>query len=461
MEVAQLPQRRSILDAIEEPAPAPAARPSADDRHRTQFVESAVRRILAGDLEFERYRSSSSLVQQDGLLDYLIAAEDEPHSPDEVFGRIRWGGQFVYLTRHPEKLDKLDQQFGSRGFRVLRGPAITRTGPLRFLPFLGRKVHYLIARKMYLTKPREITERFTYHVQLVEPRQGMAADAVNGCVVRKEVPSLERVIGRLRAKFSDVPQNVIERRARKFTEKIFPLFLTREAAMLKILQRDLPPQYARRVPTLLEAEKDSRGYVTRMWINWLRNGGRQLSHLEFARQSADLLRVIHNLSNIIHLDLRLDNMVITEHGVGFVDFGSAVRVGENIHGNPMLSGLFEELMRTSQIQRMLDQMRNTGSLTSYIMCDAYGKVDKAVDLFYLAVQIKQPSGNPDIANFIKYDKDGPEAAALTRLMDQVLRPPDPHRPLFRSAADVLEGLNRVEDQLKGKATPRVTIEKYG
>jgi len=201
-----------------------------------------------------------------------------------------------------------------------------------------------------------------------------------------------------------------------------------------------------------------------MWMNWLRNGGEPLSHMEFARQSADLLRVVHELTHIIHLDLRLDNFVITENGVGFVDFGSAVRVGENIHGNPMLSTLFEELMRTSQIQRMLDKMRTTGSLTSYILCDAYGKVDKAVDLFYLAVQIKQPSGNPDIAGLIKYDPRSPEAIGLTRLMEEILRPPDPHRPKYRTAADVMGGIHRVEDAIKNKGakiTPRVVIEKYG
>lgn len=403
------------------------------------------------------------MTRPQGLVDFLFAVEDEPHLPDDVFGRLRWGGQFVYLTRDPSQLETLGERFNNRGFKVLRGPAMARIGPLAFLPFLGRKVHYLIARKMYLTRPREITDRFTYHVQLTAPEPKMAAQARDGCVVLKEVPTLERVMGRLRAKFTDVPQNVLERRARKFTEKIFPLFLTREAAMLKILQRDLPPQYAARVPTLLECEKDSRGYATRVWMKWLRNGGQPISQLEFARQSADLLRVIHELANIIHLDLRLDNFVITEQGVGFVDFGSAVRVGENIHGNPMLSTLFEELMRTSQIQRMLDRMRNTGSLTSYILCDAYGKVDKAVDLFYLAVQIKQPTANPDIADLIRYEPESAEATALRRLSDEILKPPDPGRPSYRSAADVLEGLCRVEDAIKngGKATPRVVIEKYG
>jgi len=431
--------------------------------HHDAMIRDAVRRLLEGDAEFEHYRSSNSLIRAHGLLDFVFAAEEEPHDPDDVFGRLRWGGQFVYLTRHPAKLDAIAEQFSHRGYVVVRPPSYYRTGPLRFLPFLGRRVYYFIARKVFLAKPKEFTQRFTYHVELVPPGPSMGTMATNGYVVQKEVPTLERVMGRLRAKFSDVPMKVIETRARKFTEKIFPLFLTREAAMLKILQRDLPEVYARRVPTLIEAEKDDRGYVRRMWMKWLRNGGRVLTQMEFARQSAELLRVVHEMANIIHLDLRLDNFVITDEGVGFVDFGSAVRMGENIQGNPMLNTLFEELMRTSQIQRMLDKMRTNGSLTSYIISDAYGKVDKAVDLFYLAVQIKQPTSNPDLTGLIRYEPGSEEATALAQLSQDILKPPDPAKPKYRTAADVLHGLHRIEQSLRIKKTPtaQITIEKVG
>src|SRR5581483_4355134 len=97
--------------------------------------------------------------------------------------------------------------------------------------------------------------------------------------------------------------------------------------------------YDKRVPHLIDMEKDDRGFVRRLRMNWLRNGGEPLAHMEFARQSADLLR-------IIHLDLRLDNFVVTPHGVGFVDFGSAVRDNEDLSRNPLLQSLFGELMRT-------------------------------------------------------------------------------------------------------------------
>ena len=262
--------------------------------------------------------------------------------------------------------------------------------------------------------------------------------------MRKEVPTYDRILTRLRSKAPDLPLTTIERRAKKFTEQIFPLFLTREAAMLKIIARECPREYLNRFPRIVELQKDNKGYVQRLWTTWLRNGGQALTQIEFARQAAQLLHVLHDRIGIIHLDLRMDNMVITEHGVGFVDFGSAVRVNENIQGNAVLSTLFGELMRTSQIQRMLDKMSTTGGVTSHLIRGAYQQVDKAVDLFYLVMQMSQPTANPDIRDLILFDKFSPVAMELAKLTNAVLRPADPQRPQFRTARDVLEAICRIE-----------------
>jgi len=153
----------------------------------------------------------------------------------------------------------------------------------------------------------------------------------------------------------------------------------------------------------------------------------------------------------------MDNMVITERGVGFVDFGSAVRVDENIEGNAVLSTLFGELMRTSQIQRMLDRMSTAGSLTSGIIRDAYQQVDKSVDIFYLAVQMSHPTANPDLVDLIHYDKFSPEATELSRLTDEILRPADPAQSKYRSAYDIYQAILRIEEKLKLTGTPRVVF----
>jgi serine/threonine protein kinase len=187
-------------------------------------------------------------------------------------------------------------------------------------------------------------------------------------------------------------------------------------------------------------------------MTWLRQGTpTRLSQIEFARQAAELLNVVHDAVGIIHLDLRLDNFVITPDGVCFVDFGSSVRVGENIHGNPMLSTIFEELMRTSQIQRMLYKMKSSGLVTSNVISEAYQRVDKAVDLFYLAVQMNQPLNNPDFEGLVEFDLNSPEAKGLERLTHEILHPADPAKPPYRTARDVLAGIRNLERSLKNGA----------
>ncbi len=399
-------------------------------------LAAIVRRValVDGDL---RTHPPVPLAEADSrrLSDALLCTSGDSVSPMQLFNRLRWGGQAVFVSPDRDAAAQFSLQLAGKGFEITQKPAAIVRGPLGLpIPFLSRKTHYFVARKVQLVVPGETTDRFTYHVHLECPDPGGTYEVV------KEVPSLEMVMARLRAKWPDLPHQSIEKRARKFSDKIFPVFLTREAAILKIVNRDLPEAYRGRVPRLLKLEKDPRGYARRLHMSWLRNGGEPLSQLEFARQSADLLRALHDDVGVMHLDLRLDNFVITPAGVGFVDFGSAVRADENLKQSPLLSSLFEELMRTSEIQRMLFRMTKTGEVTSEAISGGLHKVDKAVDYFYLAMQIASPHANPDLKGLIQYDKEGREARLLSKLTEQILRPADPSRPRFRSARDILRGI---------------------
>jgi len=378
------------------------------------------------------------------LREFIAATPDEPHDAADAFARLRWGGLFLFASPSKNEVADVARASANAGFALEAGPTFAhrRIAGLP-VPFLEPRTHYLLARKVLLLPPGQTTERFTYDVQLVHYPQ-----ASSGLIVRKQVPTREEVIERLRKKFPDVAADVINRRARKFTEKVFPTFLTREGAILKMLEKRLPEPYSRRIPHVIEMEKDTRGLVCRLWMNWLRNAGASMTQLEFCRQSADLLRVIHDEGRVIHLDLRLDNFVITEDGVGFVDFGSAVRDDENVYQNPLLGSLFAELMRTSQIQRMLSQMTLSGHVTSEIIRRSQQKVDKAIDFFYLAVQFNSPHANPELVDLIDYDPQSPQAKAILRLTAEILRPADPARPVFRSAADILQGIERLQHHFK-------------
>src|SRR5208282_6332098 len=95
-----------------------------------------------------------------------------------------------------------------------------------------------------------LSDRFTYHVYLHRPGDGESHR------VLKEVPTIDQVKARLHSKWPELSDELIERRAKKFSERIFPIFLTREAAILKIVNRDLPAEYQERIPQLIDMEAD-------------------------------------------------------------------------------------------------------------------------------------------------------------------------------------------------------------
>lgn len=393
-------------------------------------------RLAKSNLEYRRLLLQPP--REHALEELLHGTAHTDHRPDVIFRKLRWGGLFVFASRRRHVTRSIARQFEQAGFHLDTPPTRHREGSWIPFPPFSQSIHFFVARKVHLLPPGEFTDRFTYSVQLVGHD-----DPAEPVVVEKCVPTLDAVVARLRAKFPDTPREVIERRARKFTDRIFPLFLTREAGMLLVLEERLPSAYRRRVPRLLHMERDERGFVTRLKMTWLRNGGRPLSHMEFARQSADLLRVLHDVAHVIHLDLRLDNMVVTPDGVGFVDFGSAVKDDEDLSQNPLLGQVFGELMKTSQIQRMLEHMSSSGQVTSEVLLRGRQKVDKAVDLFYLALQFKAPNSNPDLADLIQFKPGSDEAHKLSKLSEEVLRPANAVAPTFRSAKDLLHGVERI------------------
>ncbi len=353
MEAAQI--TRSPVSMTERRATVVEAAPVSSSR-RARMIEAIRRHLLEGDPEFQRFGPKDVLARSHLMTDYVFAVENEPHLPEDIFASVRWGGEFIYLSYNRDQVAALPEKFVAYGFETQRGPDYLKQGWLRFVPFLGQKLWYFVTRKLQLIRPRDITERFTYNVQLTPTTSEIPTD--DRYVVLKEVPPFERVMDRLRAKFADAPYAVIEKRALKFTEQGLSAVSHARSGhaqdlCIVICRRNI----ACRVPTLLHMENDDRGYAKQMWMNWLRIGGKAAhANWNLPAKALTLLRVVHDYARIIHLDLRLDNFLITENGVCFVDFGSAVRDGENIQGNPLLSTLFEELMRTSQIQRMLYKM---------------------------------------------------------------------------------------------------------
>ena len=426
-----------------------AATLAAIEPEAHRVVERINRRELGEAARSPRYEASNSLTAGDRPVDFYYALPDGPCTPDDVFGRVRWGGQVVVLSTDADRLRGMAQMYRERcGFTIETGPRALRAGG--WLPFAGRRWHYLVARKIALIRPGQTTDRFTFHVELVRTPK------VNGYAVLKRVPSYGNLMVRLSQRFPDTPHDTLAKRARKLVDKIFPVFLTRETAFLRLLQRDLPEEYRGRVPQVLGVERGTDGLARKLCMNWLRLGTRPITQIDFAVQAADLVRVLHDHIHIVHLDLRMDNIEITdEDGVCFVDFGSAVRMDEDLSESPMLQTLFTEMMSTSQIQRLLGSMKAAGHVTSEVLTRGHQKIDKAADLFYLAMQIAKPHAAPELKPLIEWDPGSPSARQIARLTKQILQPEHPAHPTHRSAADILRSLQQIRSGLGEPASARV------
>ena len=416
-------------------SPSPFAEPAGP---MPELCRTVAERGLLDDVpDFRSFAGMNGSPTTNGYL--ISSTSQQQHAPEEIFPKLRWGGQFLFASRSAWEVRALAQRYADYGFALERPPGFVRTARWP-LSMLTRSLHYFLARKVQLVAPGQTTDRFTHFVELVPNTKNDVPDA---WVVHKSIPSEAYLVERFRKKFPEATEALLLKRARKFTEKIFPTFLTRETAFLLILQDHLPAPYNRKVPRVVDMEKDERGFVRSFKMTWLRNGGPRLKQMEFAHQAADLLRVTHDVARVIHLDLRMDNMVITPEGVGFIDFGSASRVDEDLSRNPILASLFGELMQTSQIQRLLDKMTIAGHVTSEAIRQGRGRVDRSVDFFYLALVFNSPHSNPDLAALVDYDPDSQDARDLQQLTAQILRPADAQNPMFRSAKDILHGIERI------------------
>jgi len=419
-------------------------RPKAARARDAAEYANVIDGILTNPADQLRFRRSNAQYSDSGMADYLLGISGHPNHPDGVFRRLRWGGQFIFVSKQQREVEHLVEEYGAHpSFLIDTGlQMISRPWLGTRFKWLKIPIYFFVARKIALTAPGDATDRYSFDVRLTP-----FAKADEGYVVLKQVPSYTETLRRLAEKFPDASAEAVERGARKVTN-VCPLFLTRELGFLKILQRKLPDAYKARVPDVLRVDTDEKGLVRRIYLRWLRLGGEPMSQLEFAKQGTHLLHVLHEQVGLVHMDLRLDNVVVTEKGVGFIDFGSAARVGETFSRSPKLKNLFFQMLSASQIQRDLARFRDSGKVTSRHFLDCFQKIDKAIDLFYLILQINNPHFNPDFKGIVHYDSNDDEAHRLYRLTRSVLQPSNPNCPKFQSVSDVLNGIMRIERRLE-------------
>ncbi|MDX1682686.1 MAG: RIO1 family regulatory kinase/ATPase [Phycisphaeraceae bacterium] len=409
-------------------------------RREDQRIDAVIDEVFADDAVFRQRGWSRTFESLDEPADYLFALPDDEPDPEEVFRQLRFGGQFVLVADRRSPIRRMAKRIGDdHGFVVEHEDAVEVGKTLGVLP---KKVHYLVARRTELILPGEISHHFTFDVRLTRNDQ-----SPTGWAVLKQLPSPSRVFKHLKDKYPNVDDEKLGKSTRQLVDKVFPVLLTREVAFLKLLQRDLPRNWRSRVPNIYEYEQGPDNYVDSMQMNWLRQGGRKMTQIEFARDAAQLMHLVHERAKIIHLDMRLDNILITDEGVCLIDFGSAVRRGEAFRDTSLLKTIFNELMSTSGVQKVMGRLIDAGQITSTELIRNHRKMNPAADLFYLTLQLKHLHKHPDYRGLIEYDPESEEAARVEKLAQEVLRPKNPKQPTITAARDLLERVEKIEMEI--------------
>ncbi len=394
-------------------------------------------RLLPDDVAQQRFARSERQFPASGVRDLAFIEGHDAADPDTLFDRLRWGGQAALIAAQPGELAAALARFDGRPEWVVEhAPHVVepwrRGGVHRFTRLWQKPRQAAVLRKVLLDPPHRLTARHSYDVRLVPDD----ANPEGPWVVLKRVPTLEQAMDRLVQTCPTMAADRVRVVAEKLVHRVFPLFLTREAAFLKLLQRDLPEAMRPRTPRLLALKTGDDGLVRSIRMTWLRMGGQPISQLEFARQTATLLHALHEHAGVMHLDLRLDNHVLTEHGVGFVDLGTAIRRGERLDGNPVIKTLSRETLEASEINARLRRQVKKGLVTSSVFHRCHAPATPAFDLFAWATNITRPHDNPDLIGLVGYDPDGDEAIALSRLRRAIVRPTPGAEPRYRGIHDV-------------------------
>lgn len=467
----------------------------AEDPDWPPAVAPVAARVLTCQADRLRYTRSEAQAAASGARDYTFNLSPTDAAPDAAFDRLRWGGQMAFISPRPREVEALLADYRQRPEWLIEdeptaiAPPATRSGmrgigPLLPAPlrrrWLGQTTHYFVARKVLLDPAHRLTAKHSFDVRLIpDPDPGISptprtpAGPLNsdtsggggeisggdssggGYVVLKRVPTLQQAMDRLAQTCPDVPAERLEAIAAKLVRKVFPIYLTREAAFLKLLQRDLPERFRGRTPKVLSHEVDDAGLVRSLTMRWMRQGGPPISQTQFARQAAELLWALHEDVGIMHLDLRLDNLLVTEAGVCLIDFGSSVRIGETFAPQSTIDTLIREMLASSQITRDLKRQRRKNLVRAAVFADLPYPPTPAFDLFALATSMTRPHDNADFKGLVIHDHNSDEGLRLSRLRKRILQPPADDPTPIRSVADLCVELGvETAQQDKSQRQPR-------
>ncbi|MEE9404836.1 MAG: hypothetical protein V3V20_08080 [Algisphaera sp.] len=408
--------------------------------------------LLPNDAERLRYKRSEAQAADADIRDFVIFDTEAQCNPRNLFDTLRWGGQILLVGPSQESVAACRSHFaGQKEWHCEQPDTLPEPLPLDDAHGV---CHFATVRKVLLDPPWRLTARHSYEVRLVPPDPPSLTESVanqplghgsEGWFVEKRIPTIDEAVSRLRQTHPTLAHDKAHHLAKRLVNTVFPLLLTREASFLKRLSRRMPQAFEHRTPKLLSMDTNPRGLVTAIRMTWLRQGGPTLAHLEFARQAADILAATHHHAQLMHLDLRLPNCVITEYGVGLIDFGSSVMIGEDLTANRAVNSVVREMLLASEITADLKRHRKKDLISNPIFDDLPHPPDPNYDLFALATQMTRPHDLPDFRGLVTFDRKSDQAATLSRLRRHVLRKPTHGNRTYTCLNDLIAVLGQPGD----------------
>src|SRR5581483_9120839 len=136
-ETDEAPQGDRPAQAME-PAPPQPAPPQQDELFR-----AVSKRAADADPDLREHLAVPIRDAGEAQSDYLYATPGHPHQPQEIFPRLRWGGQFLFASPSRRQVRQLADAFAHDGLEITQPPKSVCQGWCR-LPLLSRRVYYFV-----------------------------------------------------------------------------------------------------------------------------------------------------------------------------------------------------------------------------------------------------------------------------------------------------------------------------
>lgn len=75
-------------------------------------INAVINLVFANDEEYKLYGAAP--ISDNAMSDYRFANEQDAHDPDTLFWQLRWGGNFVFVSKSKDKVKQTAEKFAKQ-----------------------------------------------------------------------------------------------------------------------------------------------------------------------------------------------------------------------------------------------------------------------------------------------------------------------------------------------------------